>query len=141
MLSCRVIREKSKLSTDFTVEKPALTQNNLAESFDFLKIIPQKYLPFPLYNSRKVLKFKLCARTSPRSHEKIFSYFVTFIRGLLVVENKKKIPKNLILQSLYVGWVVPRCLLFSWQLMSCISSYILHPHTVHLHVYMHICTY
>jgi hypothetical protein len=60
----RIIRKKSKLSSDFNAEKPALTQNNLRKDMPFRSIINRRfwlsanYAPerhvFPWYDSRKV---------------------------------------------------------------------------------------
>jgi hypothetical protein len=85
---------------DFTMEKPAFTQNNSRlhalprynpqKVLTFQELYPGRYA-FPRYNPRKVLTFR----------EKILNYYLTFIRGLIgFVSGKETRPKNLMLQSL-----------------------------------------
>jgi hypothetical protein len=74
----RIVCKKKKLSLDFTMDKPAFTQNN-SRLLTFPRIIPRKGMPFrdiirgklglsenytperhafPQYNPRKVLFFR-----------------------------------------------------------------------------------
>ncbi len=114
----RIILGKFWLSADFTIGKPALTQNTL------------RLHAFPRYNPRKVLTFrelypgkgmpfrgiihgkfwlsadypqkvKLRARISRRIHEKILINFLTFIRDLLGVDSWKKRDQKISCYSLF----------------------------------------
>jgi hypothetical protein len=92
---CRIIHEESKLSADFTAEKPALMENSSQKVLSFRENTPQH--AFPLYNLRKFWLFaevKLRAGISPWICKKISNYFLTFIKGLLAVDNEKTRPKN-----------------------------------------------
>ncbi len=124
----RIIRGKSKLSADFTIGKPALTQNNL-RLHAFSRIIPRKGMPFrgiicgkfwlsenytperhafPRYNPRKVLTFRELSAESQTSCTNISANSRKNIKQFLDIHQgpiwcwlmKKTGPKNLMLQFL-----------------------------------------
>jgi hypothetical protein len=88
--------QKVKTFRGFTVEKPAMTQNN--SQITYLSAVPQKDMLFCGINRGKFWlpriirrkSKKLRARIFPRIRVKILNYLLTFIRGLLGVDLWKK---------------------------------------------------
>jgi hypothetical protein len=125
----RIIRGKFWLSADFTMGKPALTQNN-SRLHAFPRIIPRKGIPirgkirgkfwlsenyaperhaFPRYNPWKVLTFRglsaesqtSCTNISANSRKNIKQFLDVHQGPIRCWLMKKTRPKNLMLQSIY----------------------------------------
>ncbi len=85
------------LSADYTAERHAFARNNPQRVLIFREIIPRKGMPFRGIIHRQLWlsadyprEVKLRARISPQIREKTTNNFLTFIRGLLGVDSRKK---------------------------------------------------